>query len=258
MLVVAGCARLPKVTSGTQARDRFLAQYAAGHGPQRGVAAISMKRAGKGAGSARVRWAANQESLAVVGYVGPSRALDASLQGDSLLIVIRHYDVGVKGFLRREEGLDGRLLRFLATPWDFGTARVRSALEHAAIEPAGAGWRFQGALEEGARFTLELSDRGEPRSLSIRAAGENPLEIRVRYGAERNYPAGRIPGWIEWSFSGSVVLLTIEDFASADPAKIRYRPALEPEWSLFALEEPQGRALVRWLLGLSEKGTAAP
>ena len=57
---------------------------------------------------------------------------------------------------------------------------------------------------------------------------------------------------------GRISRLTIEDFASADPAKIRYRPALEPEWSLFALEEPQGRALVRWLLGLSEKGTAAP
>jgi len=257
MVLVSGCARLPKQSSGSQARDRFLATYAAAHGPERGVAAISLKRAGKGGGRARVRWAANQESVAVIGYVGPARALDASLQGDELLVVVRHYDVGVSGKLRREEGLDGRLLRFLATPWDFSLPWVRAALEHAAIEPAGAGWRFQGAIEEGGRFSLELSERGEPRGLSIRA-GENGREIRVRYGPERNYTAGRIPGWIEWSFSGSVVVLTIEDFAPVDASKIRYRPAIEPEWRMLALDEADGRALVRWLLGIEEGGTAEP
>ena len=258
MMLAPGCARLPKQSSGAQARDRFLASYAAAHGPERGVAAISVKRAGKGGGSARVRWAANQESLAVIGYVGPSRALDASLRGSELLVLLRHYDVGVSGALRREEGLDGRLLRFLATPWDFSLPWVRDALEHAAIEPAGAGWRFRGAIEEGGRFTFELSERGEPRSLSIRAAGENGSEIGVRYGPERNYTAGRIPGWIEWSFSGSVVLLTIEDLAPVDASKIRYRPAIEPEWRMLALDDPDGRALVRWLLGMSEEGTAEP
>jgi hypothetical protein len=258
MILASGCARLPKQSSASRARDRFLAAYAAAHGPERGVAAISVKRAGKGQGSARVRWAANQESLAVVGYVGPTRALDASLQGDELMLLVRHYDVGVSGKLRREEGLDGRLLRFLATPWDFSLPRVRGALEHAAIEPAEAGWRFQGGIEEGGRFTLELSERGEPRSLSLRAAGERGQEIRVRYGPERNYTAGRIPGWIEWSFSGSVVLLTIEDFAPVDASKIRYRPAIEPEWRMLALDEPDGSALVRWLLGIDEGGTAEP
>jgi len=258
MVLASGCARLPKQSSGAKARDRFLATYAAPHGPERGVAGISLKRAGKGQGSARVRWAANQESLAVIGYVGPTRALEASLQGDQLLVVVRHYDVGVSGTLRREEGLDGRLLRFLATPWDFSLPWVRGALEHAAIEPAGAGWRFQGAIEESGGFTLELSERGEPRSLSIRAAGQDRQEIRVRYGPERNDTAGRIPGWIEWSFSGSVVLLTIEDIAPVDASKIRYRPAIDPEWKMLALEDPEGRALVRWLLGITEGGATEP
>ncbi len=217
-----------------------------------------MKRSGKGAGRARVRWASNQDSLAVVGYVGPSRALDASLQGNELFVVVRHYDVAVTGTLRPEEGIDGRILRFLATPWDFSAAWVRAVLEHASIEPGGAGWRFQGALEDGGRFMLELSDRGEPRLLTLRSGNEGSREIRVRFGPGRNYAAGRIPCWIEWSFSGSVVTLTIEDFASADPSKIRYRSTIEPEWRMLALEEPGGQALVRWLLGLSEGGAGEP
>ena len=55
-----------------------------------------------------------------------------------------------------------------------------------------------------------------------------------------------------------MVLLTIEDFAPVDASKIRYRPAIEPEWKMLALDEPEGRALVRWLLGITEGGTAEP
>ena len=78
--------------------------------------------------------------------------------------------------------------------------------------------------------------------------------MRVRYGPGRNYEAARIPSWIEWSFSGSVVTLGIEDYASADASKIRYAPPPEEGWTILALDSPGGRALVRWLLGTSEGG----
>ncbi len=221
----------------------------------RGVGSISVRRADKGSGSARVRWAANAESVAVVGYVGPSRALDASLRGDSLYLAIRHYDLGVAGSLRPEEGIDAPLLRFLAMPWDFSAGWVRGALEHAAIDESGRGWRLQGTL--GAGFALELTERGEPLDLAIRRAGEGGDLIRVRYGPGRSYEAGRIPSWIEWSFSGSVVTLKIEDYAPVDASKIRYATTPEEEWTILTLDSPNGKALVRWLLGISE-GSAEP
>jgi hypothetical protein len=204
-----------------------------------------------------------------VGYVGPARVLDASLQGDSLFLVIRRYGTGVSGTLSGEEGIDGRLLRFVGTPWDFSAAWVRRALERAAVRESGVGWRLEGSLGAARqdrasdpgdpgrayRFTFELSPRGEPRSLSIRREGEGRDLIEMRYGPERNYTAGRIPSWIEWSFSGSVVTLKVEDHAPADPAKIRYGTKAEAGWTILSLDEPGGRSLVRWLLGLSEGGT---
>ena len=255
------------MSTGTAARDHFLAAYASAHGPTRGVASISVRRADQGRGSARVRWGANAESVAVVGYVGPSRALDASLRGDSLFIVIRHYGMGVAGPVRAEEGIDARLLRFVATPWDFSPAWVRGALGHAAVRESGKGWLFEGALgDDGSsgrkssaggdpRFSLELSSSGEPVALVLRDAGEDRERIRVRYGPGRNFHAGRIPSWIEWSFSGSVVLLKIEDYASTDASKIRYAPPADEGWTILAIDEPGGRSLVRWLLGLSDGRT---
>jgi len=249
-----GCARIPKASSGTAARDRFLAVYAAPHGATRGVGGISVRRGSEGRGGARTRWGADAESVAVVGYVGPARVLDASLQGDSLFLVIRRYGTGVAGTLSGEEGIDGRLLRFVATPWDFSAPWVRRALERASVRESGDGWELMGSL--GAyRFTLQLSPRGEPRSISIRREGEGSERIGMRYGPERNYTAGRIPSWIEWSFSGSVVTLKVEDHAPADPAKIRYGTRVENGWTILPLDEPGGRSLVRWLLGLSEGGT---
>jgi len=264
-LFLTSCARLPKASSGTKARDRFLTAYAAPRGAARGVGSISVRRADRRSGSARVRWGSNAESLAVVGYVGPSRALDASLKGDSLFIVIRRYGTGVAGRVRGEEGVSARLLRFLATPWDFSPGWARSAIERSAVRESGKGWLLEGALgtarspddpaDEDLRFALELSERGEPRNLTLRRAGESRGEIRVRYGPERNFQAGRIPSWIEWSFSGSVVLLKIEDHAPADAAKIRHTTRAEPGWTILSIDEPGGRSLVRWLLGLSEGGT---
>jgi hypothetical protein len=253
--LLAGCARLPKVSSGTAARDHFLTAYASAHGPTRGVASISVRRADQGHGSARVRWGANAESLAVVGYVGPARALDASLKGDSLFIVIRRYGMGVAGPVRGEEGIEARLLRFVATPWDFSPPWVRDALGHAAIRESGKGWLLEGALREDLRFGLEVSAQGEPVTLALRGAGEDRERIRVRYGPSRNFNAGRIPSWIEWSFSGSVVLLKIEDYAPADASKIRYASPAGEGWTILAIDEPGGRSLVRWLLGLSDGRT---
>jgi len=219
-----------------------------------------MRRGSEGRGGARVRWGAAAESIAVVGYVGPARVLDAFLQGDSLFLVIRRSGSGVAGALSGEEGIDGRLLRFVATPWDFSPAGVRGAVERATVRESGGGWRLDGSLaaesrEDAYRFALELSPRGEPRALSIRREGEGRDLIGMRYGPERNYTAGRIPSWIEWSFSGSVVTLKVEDHAPADPAKIRYGTRVEAGWTILPLDDPGGRSFVRWLLGLSEGGT---
>src|SRR6185503_11084006 len=214
----------------------------------------AIRRGSEGRGGARARWGANAESLAVVAYVGPARVLDASLQGDALFLVIRRYGMGVTGTLDGEEGIDGRILRFAATPWDFGTPRVRRALERAAVSASGEGWKLEGAMES-YRFAMELTERGEPRSLAIRRDGASRDLITVRYGPERRYTQGRIPSWIEWSFSGSVVTLQVEDWAPADPGKIRYGTPVESGWTMLSLDEPNGRSLVRWLLGLSEGGT---
>jgi len=195
----------------------------------------------------------------VIGYVGPARVLDASLQGESLFLVIRRYGLGVSGTLSGEEGVDGRILRFAATPWDFSAPWVRREIERGSVRESGDGWRLEGVFRERGgggdyRFTLELSARGEPRSLSLTRAGGSREVIGVRYGPERRYEAGRIPSWIEWTFSGSVVTLKVEDHAATDPAKVRYGTQVDPGWTIFSLDEPGGRSLVRWLLGLSEGG----
>ena len=203
----------------------------------------------------------------MVGYVGPSRALDASLRGDSLYIVLRRYGTGVAGSLRGEEGIESPLLRFIATPWDMSPEWVREALERAELEESGKGWLMLGALdvdrrERGGsdkeyRFTLEISPSADPVKLTLRRPRPGGELISVRYGPPRRFQAGRIPSWIEWSFSGSVVRLEIEDHAPADASKIRFAPRAEAGWMILALDQPGGRSLVRWLLGLSE-GTVEP
>ncbi len=262
-LVLAGCARVPTSSSGTGARDRLLASYGAAHGPTRGVGSISVRRADRGRGKARVRWAQNAESLAVVGYVGPSRALDASLRGDSLYIIVRRYGTGVAGSLRGEEGIESPLLRFIATPWDMSPDWVHAALERAELQQSGKGWLLLGPLDPGGRvrgrsdaeyrFTLEVDAGADPVKLTLRRPGAGGEMISVRYGPARRFQAGRIPSWIEWSFSGSVVRLEIEDHAPADASKIRFTPRIEADWMILALDQPGGRSLVRWLLGLSEE-----
>ena len=199
----------------------------------------------------------------MVGYVGPSRALDASLRGDSLYIIVRRYGTGVAGSLRGEEGIESPLLRFIATPWDMSPDWVHAALERAELQESGKGWLMLGALDPGRpvrgysdedyRFTLEVNAGADPVKLTLRRPGAGGEMVSVRYGPARRFQAGRIPSWIEWSFSGSVVRLEIEDHAPADASKIRFTPRIEADWMILALDQPGGRSLVRWLLGLSEE-----
>ncbi len=252
--------------SGAEARERFLAAYAAPQGPARGAGSVSLRRAGERRGGARARWASSGDSLALIGYVGPTRALDAALLEDSLYIGLRPWKIGVSGPIRGQEGLDARLLRFAVTPWDFGAAWLRGEVERAAFEPTSEGWISRGVIpaadppgadstvEVPFHFTLEFTSKGEPRLFTLRREGELREIISIRYGPERRFTARRIPRWIEWSVSGTVVRLEVDDLGPVDAAKIHYAPAPSADWTTVGLDEPRGRSLVRWLLGLSEEG----
>jgi len=265
-LVVMGCAGVPKLRTGEEAKARFLAAHAGPGGPVRGVGSVSMRRPGERRGGARARWASVDDSVALIGYVGPSRALDAALLGDSLYFGLRPWRIGVSGPVRGREGLDARLLHFVVKPWEFGRSWLRSEVERAAFEPSGEGWICRGAIpaadpavgdsgsETPFRFALELSSKGALSRLTIRREGESREILAIRYGAERRFRAGWVPRWIEWSFSGTVIRLAIEDVAPVDPAKVRYAPAPSADWTTVGLDEPRGRSLVRRLLGLPEEG----
>lgn len=273
--LAAGCARVPVAGSGVEARARLLAAHASDSQPTRGVGSVSLRRPGQRRGGARARWAADSESVAVVGYLGPARVFDAALKGDSLYLALRHDELGVAGPLRADEGFSGQLLRFVATPWDLSAPWVRAALERSAVEPSGKGWVCRGTLSpddravgvDGAdgdptpeaageryRFALEVTSKGAPSRCTLRREGEERDLISIRYGPERRFQAGRVPSWIEWSFSGSVVRLSLEDLSPIDGGRIRYPAPADPEWTMLTLDEPRGRALVRWLLGIPEEG----
>ncbi len=258
LLAAAGCARAPKASSGSGAREQFFAAYAAERPATRGIGSVSLERGDEGRGKARVRWASNADSLAVVGYAGPSRALDGVLKGDSLYLVIRHYGIGVAGSLRSQSDVDPRLLAFLVRPWDFHVPWIREAIERATLHESDKGWLFSGILafrprSETYGFSLEINPLGEPVRLVLRSGAETRERISIRYGRVRRFEAGRIPSWIEWKFSGSLVRLEIEDYAPVDPSKVRYAPPAESGWMIHSLDAPEGRALVRWLLGFSEE-----
>ena len=266
VLIVAGCAGVPKLRSGEEAKARFLAAYAAPDGPVRGVASVSLSRPGERRGGARVRWASSGDSLALIGYVGPSRVLDAALLRDSLYVGLRPWRTAVSGPVSGQEGLDARLLRFAVEPWDFGAAWLRGEVERAAFEPSAEGWICRGAFPVAAtpgadpaanvpfRFALEVTSKGEPGRFTFRREGETREILSIRYGSKRRFAAGSIPRWIEWSFSGTVIRLELEELAPVDPTKLRCAPPPPADWTTLRLDEPRGRSLVRWLVGLSEEG----
>ena len=195
-----------------------------------------------------------EESLAVVGSVGPVRALTGSLRGDSLLLDLRRSDVAVAGPLSGAGIEDPPLLRFLLEPWRFGAPGIRGAIERARVEPDGDGWRLHGGLggdSAGTRsFALRLGSRGEPLAMLVRFGPDAKDTLRVLYGAPRRQASGRIPRWVEWSWGPSRARLSIErhvDWTGAGP-RTDLRP--EPGDTLLALDAPRGRALLRDLLGV--------
>jgi hypothetical protein len=217
---------------------------------------LSIQHGTRGRKGLNTSWAAVDESVVVAAYVGPIRTLDASILGDSLYIAMRPYDLGLAGPLSPEEGLGARGLRFLARPWEFGTPWVRESLERATAEPDVEGWRIAGTLkgEGGERpFVLELSRKLEPKRLVVGDASEAATLLSIRYGPPRRYSSGVAPRWIEWTRGDTRLRLDIEDLARAKPSQLRHPPPAKADWKMLALDDPEGRDVLRQLLGIGEE-----
>jgi len=183
--------------------------------------------------------------------VGPVRGLAASLRGDSLAIALRRSDLFVTGAIRDRDGADARLLRFLVEPWRLRTGWAREALARARVEPCEEGYCLTGAPEtdSGRPLRLVVDAAGEPVSLSLRPRPERPERIAVRFGKGRRYAAGRLPRWVEWTWSGSRARLSIDRHMAAGPGlKLSFHP--DSEDSVYTLEDPRGREILRSLFDL--------
>ena len=259
LLLAAGCAHGGARSTGGEARARFLETFARADSATRGVGMLAVRSGGKGREGMNTRWAAIRESLAVVAYAGPIRTLDATILGDSVYIAIRPYDLGLAGRVSSGAGLGPDELRFLARPWVFGDPGVRRAVERAAVEASGEGWRLAGTFDaaEGAHpFTLELSAKAEPRTLRIRLSSDDRNSIAIRYGPVARYQSGRVPRWIEWTRGTTRIRLDIEDHALAKPSQFRRLPPARDEWTILALDDPRGRDLLRRLFGVGDSEAA--
>ncbi len=193
--------------------------------------------------------------MVVVGYVGPVRALDATILGDSVYAALRTYDLGLAGVVPTDEGLGPSALRFIARPWVFGSPWMRDAIDRSRIEPSGKGWRLSGEVKcaDGARpFSLEVGRHLEPRSLSIQNAANGGGDVTVRYGPLRRYAAGKLPRWIEWTHGDAMIHLDLEEYANTKSRTLRHSPPADEDWTILALDEPRGRQLIRSLLGSGE------
>lgn len=259
LLLAAGCARAPVASSGADARTRFLATYGRAEPASRGGGFLSARREGKRQGTLDLRWAYAADSVVVVGYAGPVRALDASLFGDSIYVALRPMDLGLAGIPPRGEGLGAVGLQFLTRPWDFGDAWIRDALDRASIESIEKGWRLAGTLSSDSGthpYTLELDTKGDPRRLRIARAGREGTLIIVRYGPTRSYRGGRLPRWIEWEHGPSLLRLEIDEYARSSSGRLRRPPAADPEWEVMTLDDPRSRDLLRRFLGVGEEAVA--
>lgn len=252
LLIAAGCARVPVMSSGTRARAHFLETFAKREDATRGAGALSLRHGDSRDGTLEVRWATEAESLVVVGYVGPVRALDATFLGDSLFVGLRPLDLGLAGPVVREEGLGPMGLRFMARPWNFSPDWIRSAIEHGTIEAWGDGWRVAGVLvgESTHPFGLELNAKGEPTRLRIGAAEGRESLITIRYGPSRAYRGGTLPRFVEWERGPSTVRLEIDEYSRPNPSRLRHSPPADPEWTMLSLNDPRSRELLRRFLGI--------
>lgn len=256
MLLAAGCARAPVASSGADARARFLATYGRAEPASRGGGFLSARRDGKRQGTIDLRWAYTADSIVVVGYAGPVRALDASLFGDSIYVALRSMDLGLAGIVPQGEGLGARGLRFLTRPWDFGGDWIRDALDETNVESIEKGWRLTGTVASARGthpITLEIDAKGDPKRLRIGRAGREGTLIIVRYGPTRSYRGGRLPRWIEWEHGPSLLRLAIDEYARSSPGRLRHPPAADPDWEMMALDDPRSRDLLRRFLGVGEE-----
>jgi hypothetical protein len=218
---------------------------------------LSVRYGERRRGGLNTRWATEGDGLAIVAYVGPVRALDAAVLGDSVYVALRPSTL-VQGPIPREEGLGPRGLRFLTRPWDFGAPWVRDAIERARIEPYGGGWRLSGSLSgsEGKYpFQLELDRKSQPKRLTILGRGSSqaaPL-ASVRYGPVRRFDLGRLPRWIEWKRGTTLLRLEIDEHARAKRSHLVRAPSAGREWTILALDDPRGRDMLRRLLGIGEE-----
>ena len=259
LLLAAGCAHGPAPSTGGEVRARFLETFARADTATRGAGMLAVHHDGKGREGLNTRWAAVRESLAVVAYAGPIRTLDATILGDSVYLAIPAYDLALTGRVPSGDGLGPQGLRFLARPWAFGAPLVRGAIERAAVEPSGEGWRLAGAFEgaEGTQpFILELSRRAEPRTLRIRLSPDDRNSIAIRYGPVRRFQGVKVPRWIEWTRGATRIRLDIEDHAPVKPSQFRRSPPARDRWTVLALDDPRGRDLLRRLFGVGDSEAA--
>jgi hypothetical protein len=216
---------------------------------------LSAKNGTRSRGGLNTRWATLEDSIVVVGYVGPVRAFDATMLGDSVYAAIRSYDLCLAGPVPTDEGLGPSGLRFLARPWVFGTPWMREAIERSRIETTQKGWRLSGqvACGDGTHpFSLELGSRMEPRSLSIRSLSQDRSYVTVRYGPLRRYSGGKLPRWVEWTHGDAMIRIDIDEYATTKSRTLRHPPPADEDWTVLALDEPRGRDLIRSLLGDGE------
>ncbi|MBI4364128.1 MAG: hypothetical protein HY568_01735, partial [Candidatus Latescibacteria bacterium] len=156
---------------------------------------------------------------------------------------------------------------------DWSAPWIRAALMRASVEPAGEGWIVRGGLSlddflaapggdpaqgrppERYRFTVELTSKGAPSRCTLRREEDSQDLVSIAYGPERRFEGGRFPRWVEWSYSGSVAKLTVEELSPVGRGRIRYPTSTDPKWTIWTLDEPQGKEFTRWLLGLPKEGT---
>ena len=255
--LAAGCARIPVAASGAEARARLLDAHAHATPPTRGVGEVRGNVGGRG-GSFRAYWGRAADSLVVVGYAGPVRALEAAMLGDSAYVALRPEEICVTGDVRAPDRLSADGVRFLLRPWDFSAPWMRESLERAAIEPRDRGWRLRARApgpreEDDISVVLDLDKRGEPRELSLYHGGEPDPVATVRYGGFRRYAAGRYPRWIEWTRPNARVRLDVRDIDPLPQEALRRLPPPRDEWRVVSLDDPEGRDLIRRLVGSREE-----